>query len=689
MKRSVVCISALLVATGILPGTAIATVVEGPFTFTNDTGIKASDLHVVFAGTGGSLSGPVNVTAQPPGAPAAIANASSNNAVIDWKTPAIANGEAVSFTLNSDFAGITPASVRWTEFGNTVSGTGPIWPVARKPSVTGNFGTLEVPDMHSALDIDAPIDTPVRAVVTSTLVGIFGNGVYLSDGTNLYAYAHVKEVSGATGIGYTAADIGRVFNRGDPIGFVLGSTNPSGGTFDHLHFEYIPDLGTDASIKKPDGSYKTGGEIITLADPARINPLLALYDVKDPDASDGNNAPEIGPIFWRPVADAVAGFAEFGNQESKPTVRKGTFINGAVDLIEQITDNQGGIQPPGGHRRKDIVDTTVMIDDVIVSDPFQVSYKVQGTGVVADKTIAERTLVTFNKTHATHDAQKSIVFDHPLRDVDIPGTGAVPVTYNHSFVLTNTDGAKPTAANAWVTRAKVGTGGADGTGGAMAANNAEGKFPDGIYEVDGYGFDIGADGKPANKTSVTYEARVNNWKQTAVPTKGDGASNIRRADDRFLKDGPEQSMSELLRSYTARVDLGISDDIYLVGDNYLDGRVYDWYLFDYKGLWTEGDPFTAPLLRGKTNPADATGFIDDTLLTDALTLSGLGSGSYFDLIIDYDFDGKFSWTLDGLGALRVALVPEPTTLLLFTPLLALCLWLSAPIRSRTDAVAST
>ena len=102
-----------------------------------------------------------------------------------------------------------------------------------------------------------------------------------------------------------------------------------------------------------------------------------------------------------------------------------------------------------------------------------------------------------------------------------------------------------------------------------------------------------------------------------MPTKGDGASNIRRADDRFLKDGPEQSMSELLRSYTARVDLGISDDIYLVGDNYLDGRVYDWYLFDYKGLWTEGDPFTAPLLRGKTNPADATGFIDDTLLTDA------------------------------------------------------------------------
>jgi len=541
----------------------------------------------------------------------------------------------------------------------------PIWPVALTPSVIGDFGVTEFNHTHGAVDIAAPKGTGVKAVVAHKIVAVTGTQVYASDGTNLYEYSHITKGHGATGRRpepFTDADVGKDLAAGEQFAVVLGADFRRGGSFDHVHFEYIPGFGADAQIKNQDGKFKTFSEIIKLADDARVNPLLRLFTQKDPKASVGDDKPEIGPIFWRPRTDQVGGFKEFGNQQDKPDVRKGTFINGFVTVAQQITDDQGGCLPTCDHTIDDKFDPTIKINAITVSAPFQVSYQVQGTGVVAGKDIAERVLVTFDQTYQVHESQQKIVYDR-RRDVD-PG-GSHPPT-NHFFNLTSTDGNSPNVANSWYTRAKAGQGQADGTGAPAALNNAEGKFPDGIYDVDGFGFDIGANGSPANKTSITYKTRVNNWEQTAVPTKGDGNSDVKRARDKFEKDGSEVKPSPLRRTFRVNLDTLTGDDIFGVGDNYLEGSIYEWFIFDHRSLWFQDDPLQNFLLTGTTRPADATGFIDDTFLVNALPLYQLHGPGPYDLVFDYDKDRVFSWTLDGVSAFAINAedVPEPSLLLL-------------------------
>lgn len=642
----------------IVPQAVFATEIVGPFNFTNDTGITATDLHVVFAGTGGTLAPPVTITQAPPAAPAPATSAAGNQVDLDWQQPAVAHGQSVAFTVGSGFSPIEPADTWWTEYGNNISGTAAIWPVAIKPAVTSNFGSVQSDSMHSALDIPAAQDTPVRAVVDSTIVAVSGNYIIASDGTDLYAYAHIYKTVGANPQRFTQADVGTALVRGTDFAFVGGAARPSGGSFDHLHFEHAPGVGADASIKNPDGSYKSAAGIVAISDPARKNPLF-LYDVKDPDATDGKNAPEIGPIFWQPKANNVAGFTEYGNQQTSPSVRRGTFVNGSLDLIQQITDDQGDIQPAGGNTSKDAIDNTINVVNEIISNPYKVSYEVKGTGVVAGKNIAERTLVEFNSTHAVHEAQRPTVYDS-RRSLDVPG--AHPA-YNYAYVLTNTDGAAPNAANAWNTMAKTGAGGqADGTGAADTANNAQAKFPDGIYEVHGYGYDIGAGDAAANKTSISYETRVNNWKQTAIPGHGAGVSNIQRADDVFKKDGPEKTTSVIIDQFNFNAETGYSEPIYVTGDAYLADVAYNWYLFDHRLNWEQDDLLTNYLLSGVTELSDATGFIDESFITDSLSLYDLAGFGVFDIVIDYDADMVFSWTLDGVGGFD--LIPTPNTLAL-------------------------
>ncbi len=625
-----------------LSSVCLADMVQGPFTFKNETGFKASDLHVDFSGTGGSLSN-VNVTSMP--APATSA-ASLSRVNLDWNNPVISHGQSVSFTVESAFTPINPESLVWTRAGSDLV----FWPINDTPKVAQNYGNFPSGGLHVGLDIPAPKDAPVRAAAASTIVAVSGNFVMTSDGTNLYNYVHVKKTKGDHGNDFTPADRGTTLTAGQSFAFVTGTGNPDGGSFDHTHFEFLPNRGTDALIKNADGSFKGSNVIFNDSRPFSVNPLFQFFPEKDPNGK----APTIGPIFYQPKGGNVAGYVEFGQPPDRPGVRKGTFINGQVDLIQEIRDNQGS--EPFAGKRMDPIDNTVEIYNGVMSNPFKVSYQVAGQGVVARHDIAERQLITYN---GRFGVQNPIVVGQEVHDARRDTTTANTEHRNFMYILTNTDGTNPKKDNVWNTIAKAGGGGsADGTGRPAAPNNAEGLFPDGIYEVRGFGFDIANNGDPANKTSVPYMVRLNNWKQTAVPTKGGPTPpDVKRADDRFQKDGPEVSFAEFLEAFN------LDEDVFGTGDNYMEGLSYPWFIFSHRQLgWEQDDPFSNPLVFGFTQISDSIGHIPDTFLTHASFL-GLGD---FDLIFDYDFNGLFSWTLDGLGAFQVASasVPESPALVL-------------------------
>ncbi len=628
---------------------------EGPFTFTNNTGFKADQFNSVFTGTGGTL-GNINVTATPQ--PVTFSSVGAGNEVIlGWTAPDLVNtGQSVTFTVESDFSGIALNSSYWSKNGAPIT---IFWPFAATPNTAQNYGNVphNAPQqLHSSLDIAAAVDTPIRAMVSGTITAVSGNYVSVSDGANVYNYAHVKKVSGGTTLGFTAADIGTAVTAGQNFAFVLGSANPGGGSFDHLDLEFIPGKGTDAFLKVPDPmnpgmylGYKTAAQQAAITDPARVNPLKYL---PLPERDPGGKTPTVGPIFFQPRGDNVAGYVEYGQKPTTPGVRAGTFVNGQLDLIQEIRDDQGS--EPFVGTRNDPIDSTITVYNGLMANPYKVSYQVMGQGVVAGKNINERTLVQFDgpwgPQNTTTFAEET--YD-PRRNTTTVGTNP----RNYSYVLTNTDGTDPKKANVWNTMAKAGgVAGADGTGRPDALHNADAKFPDGVYEVRGFGFDLKDDGTAGNKTSIPYEVRVNNWKQTAVPTDGGSVSNPVRADDAFDKDGIESSDPEFLHTYD------LADEIFGSGDNYQTGSVYTWYIFAHRASWFGEDSLASPLASGLLSAADAAGFVADTFLTNA---AALGVGEY-DLIFDYDADTEYSWTLDGLGAFAVVPEPSAVSLLLFT-----------------------
>jgi len=678
------CVWAPLVSaiTLVFTAAALADVDYTTFIYTNHSGVKVSDLEVSYIlQPGGSLLNPT-VSQQPAGAPTPLLTVVGDEVHIDWQGPAIDNGQTVSLTFQCERSLIDTQYVWWTEYGNVVSGPlgdRPLWPVASKPAIIGNFGTVEDSSLHGGLDIAEAVNQPVRAMMDLTIVGVpivdvskphLGNFIYLSDGTNLYAIAHIKETLAAHWNDFDPqpyvpggeGDVGRTILRGDILGYVTGRANPGGGTFDHIHLECSPDCGT---IKNPDGTYKDLDDIWDLARPNRTNPLTAtcdggtLFMLKDPSASDNQSAPEIGPIFWRPVEnDHVGGFTEFGNAKTATDVRRGTFVNGHVDIVQQITDDQGAALPTADHTRQDTKDTTIPINDIVVSDPYKVSYRVTGTGPVAGHDIAERTLVEFSQKASVYDdATVAVIYDiifdigpdAKTRNVQPPASPpALPEThplYNHCYILTNTNGATPTDANSWNTMAKANPGNqADGTGAQVAQNNAEAMFPDGIYEVEGFGYDVGGGlvSFPANKTSTTYLVRVNNWKQTAIPGSFLPAANA-RADETFSKDGQEVSTAHIFLTYLE------PSLVKAQGDGYLAAHLYKAYVLDHKpNGWKEGDAFL-PRVSPKNVGAGPDGHID---WTDIVNTEELGVGKY-DLTFDYDDNAAFSWTLDGLGGFEV------------------------------------
>ncbi len=89
------------------------------YVITNNTGNAASDLHVTFTGTGGSLG--VTVTANPPGCPVPTTPSNgtvTNTAVVDWGVNCVQNGQSVTIKVTTDNGPLEFDSGFWTGVGN-------------------------------------------------------------------------------------------------------------------------------------------------------------------------------------------------------------------------------------------------------------------------------------------------------------------------------------------------------------------------------------------------------------------------------------------------------------------------------------------------------------------------------------------------------------------------------------------
>ena len=105
----------------------------------------------------------------------------------------------------------------------------------RPPDLRDTFNEVHNGHAHEAIDIVAPLGTPVHAVVSGTIRKLFlskpgGNAIYEFDeaGERSYYYAHLQRYADGLREGTRVA-------RGDVIAYV-GSTGNADPRAPHLHF---------------------------------------------------------------------------------------------------------------------------------------------------------------------------------------------------------------------------------------------------------------------------------------------------------------------------------------------------------------------------------------------------------------------------------------------------------------------
>jgi hypothetical protein len=237
-----------------------------------------------------------------------------------------------------------------------------------------------------------------------------------------------------------------------------------------------------------------------------------------------------------------------------------------------------------------------------------------------------------------------------------PNTTAFAETKH--YIVTNTDGSTGAPANAkanqfWKTKAKddgsAGTANtANGAAMATAARNAEARFKDGDYEINISMGDVIA---AHDVNEVAGKVRVNNFTQTAVPGLGGApapsgvTSPLSNSNTPFLPGHGPVDLETASLSLTA----SLGDDISSSGDEYYPNLLMPVYIFSHRS-WTDGI-FFSDFVADSLVMSDALGHVDPTKVWNANMLGD------FDMIIDYDRNGVFSATLDGLGGLTV--IPEP------------------------------
>jgi hypothetical protein len=155
-------------------------------------------------------------------------------------------------------------------------------------------------------------------------------------------------------------------------------------------------------------------------------------------------------------------------------------------------------------------------------------------------------------------------------------------------------------------------------------------------------------------STANYEVLLNNYKQTAEPARKDGElpSRINPAADE-MNPGPETQASPEVQAV-----FHLGDDLFVKGAQYVDDWEYEALVLPYKAIWSEDEPLSGALATDEVT-SDAQGIIEGQDLWLDIDQLGL-----FNIVIDYDRDGLFSWTLDGLGTFSVVAMPEPASLFL-------------------------
>lgn len=137
---------------------------EGPFRFVQGIAGEVNDLHVIFTGTGGSLSD-VAITDGP--APSS-AVASGNSVGLAWVEP-LPTGTVVGFTVRSMFTPIRVAGASWTKDGDTVGDALPKPPP--KKAVSGGLFRVEIGGCPVPEAVTREL---LDSVEQGTLIGIAG-----------------------------------------------------------------------------------------------------------------------------------------------------------------------------------------------------------------------------------------------------------------------------------------------------------------------------------------------------------------------------------------------------------------------------------------------------------------------------------------------------------------------------------
>lgn len=507
------------------------------------------------------------------------------------------------------------------------------WPVAGDEIVTSSFGDNEKDKIHGGIDIPAQEDTLVRAVGGGKILAILfrnpdgsrtqsqnpldvGKDVFeilTDDGNNpflgLHSYGHIKPLAGKDLV------VGQVLTEGVDFARIRGSDAAFGGTFDHLHYGF-----SRSSVKAP------AVLPATFIDPLQnVFPLETVSEVVD-----------TRHITYASISSPGI-FADFG-QDDSPRAKK-RFVKGGVTMISEMIVDMGDQQFV--EELTDPRGTGLTLFKGITAVPTAISYEVDKPAYLPRGDIAERTLVRFDQTKSVHDNQVATIYDH-ARNV----TPDMENSYNYNYIITHTDGTGPSAPNFWKTDAsKTGAGTlGDGSARGTATTNAAGAFPDGLFEVTPLAANLAG-----SRGGRVYAVLVNNWNQTAEPAKA--AGEVPATGGSSTESNPSQ---EKKNAPPPREVFELGDDLFVKGSEYVDDQTYQAFVFPFKSVWNQDDPLVG-FISSASVKSDFSGDVLGQLLWADIDRTG-----DFNVVIDYDNDGLFSWTLDGLGSLEV--VPEPSSL---------------------------
>lgn len=512
------------------------------------------------------------------------------------------------------------------------------WPINATPVVTRSFGSLEAPNIHGGLDIPAARGTEVRAVRDSTITDIstsalgFVSDVVATDaGGNAYVYSHIERLAGKPELAR-----GDKLMEGVAFAKIIRAGTERSGSFGHLHFGYstMPAVAGDFFLAT-----------------TAIDPLRYLFPANTVQENIFQHSMTFNPRDGR--------FPIYG-QTTRPRVT-GRYVKGNVDLLAEISDDMGGTRFAGTEPDKPTHhDTDLTLFKGYRGTPAEVRYSLDKPGYVWRGDITERKLEKFDQTLSVHQGRATTVYDHPARSI-AAGDATAPAGErggnmdNYTYRVTATDGTTPDMNHFWNTNALRAVGGPDGSadGARDTLFNALAAFQDGVYTSKPKALTVNGDigGTGLVSSTAFYDVLVNNYKQTAEAARkaGELPSRLNPPSDE-MNPGPEREASPGIQEF---FNLGM--DLFVKGAQYVEEFPYVAYALPYKAFWNQDDPLTGALAVALVN-SDTLGVIPGQELWDNLSLAGI-----FNIVIDYDNNRLFSWTLDGLGTFAV---PEPSAVLL-------------------------